>query len=330
MTTLSTATTNFDKTVTALVLRQIDENLRDASKYLQEGSFIRADLIPGTNLVRHIAFGDMSVTTNANTVTPGTAPWLTEGVPPTEESLTISYEEFIVSQAGRTLAITDVALAESPFNLMSVAANRIGINAAQTIDLFVGNVLHAGTARTIYAGAAVSRVTVASTHLLTGALVRRVVSILKQANVAPFADGFYRAFINPMVTFDLQGDTATGGWVDVSKYAQPGNLLNGEIGRYMGVRFIETNVANNFANGGVGSTVDVYSTFFFGPDAFAFGDLGSIKAYMVSPGGDHYDPLAQKAIVGWKAMFGTKLIAQTGAGNKYARVESASSIGANA
>lgn len=329
MATLTTATTNFNNTVTALVLKQIDRNLRDASVYLQEGGFVRGDLIPGTNLIRHIAYSDMSVTTNNNTVTPGTQPWLTEGVPPTDEALAIFYEEYGAQQAGRTLAISDIALAQSPHNLMAVAAERIGTNAAQTIDLFVGNVLHAGTARVLYAGAATSRVTVAATHNMTGALIRRAVAVLKTANVPTFPDGTYHAFISPMVTHDLIADTATGGWTDITKYSEPGRFRTGEVGRYFGVTFFETNVANLFANSGVGGTVDVYSTFIFGPDSFAFGDLQSIQAYMVSPGGDHTDPLAQKAIVGWKAMFGTKLLSITGAGNKYLRIEAASSIGAN-
>ena len=329
MATLTTATANFNQTVTALVLRQIAENLRDRSVYLQDGAFVRGDLIPGTNLIRHIAYADMSVTTNANTVTPGTTPWLTEGVPPVDESLAVYYEEYGAQQAGRTLAISDVALAQSPHRLMAVAAERIGTNAAQTIDLFVANVLHAGTARLLYAGAATSRVTVGAAMNMTGALIRRAVAVLKAANVPTFPDGTYHAFIHPFVVHDLQADTAASGWTEVSKYAQPGNLLTGEVGKYMGVRFIESTVGNTFADAGVGGTVDVYSTYIFGPDSFAFGDLQSVQAYMVSPGGDHTDPLAQKAIVGWKAMFGTKLLSITGAGNKYIRIEAASTIGAN-
>jgi N4-gp56 family major capsid protein len=297
--------------------------------YLQEGTFIRGDLIPGTNLIRHVAYSDMSVTTNANVVTPGTAPWLTEGVPPTDEALAIFYEEYGAQQAGRTLAISDIALAQSPHNLFTIAAERIGTNAAQTIDLFVGNVLHAGTARLLYAGTATSRVTVGAAMNMTGALIRRAVAVLKTANVPTFPDGTYHAFIHPMILHDLKADTADGGWVDITRYSQPENFRTGEVGTYMGVRFFETNVANLFANAGVAGTVDVYSTYIFGPDSFAFGDLQSVQAYMVSPGGDHVDPLAQKAIVGWKAMFGTKLLAITGAGNKYLRIEAASSIGAN-
>ena len=329
MATLTTATANFNQTVTALVLKQIAQNLRSKSVYLQEGAFVRGDLIPGTNLIRHIAYADMSVTTNGNTVTPGTPPWLTEGVPPVDEAMAMYYEEYGAQQAGRTLAISDVALAQSPHRLLAVAAERIGTNAAQTIDLFVGNVLHAGTARLLYASTATSRVTVGAAMNMTGALIRRAVAVLKAANVPTFPDGTYHAFIHPYVVHDLQADTAASGWTEVQKYASPENLLTGEVGKYMGVRFIETTIGNEFANSGVGGTVDVYSTFIFGPDAFAFGDLQSVQSYMVSPGGDHTDPLAQKAIVGWRAMFGTKLLSITGAGNKYIRIEAASSIGAN-
>lgn len=327
MATLTTATTNFDQTVTALVLRMLDRNLRDNLVYMQDGAYVRGDLIPGTNLVRHISIADMSVTTNAHTVTAGTTPWLTEGAPPTDEEMAIGYEEYTVYQAGRTLAVSDVAMAESPHRLFSVAAERVARNAASTVDLWCGETLHAGTARVIYSGAATSRATVASTHNLVGTDIRRAAALLEQANIPRFPDGTYHAFINPMVLFDLQADTATGGWTDVSKYAQPGRLLTGEVGEYMGVKFFKTNVANLFADAGVGATVDVYSTFVFGPDAWAFGDLQSIRAYMVSPGGDHTDPLAQKAIVGWKGMFGAKLL--TNVGSKYCRIESASSIGAN-
>ena len=137
-----------------------------------------------------------------------------EGVPPTEEALAIFYEEFGVQQAGRTLAITDIALAQSPHKLMAVAAERIGINAGADHRPFIGNVLHAGTARILYAGAATTRVTVAATHNMTGALIRRAVATLKTANVPTFPDGTYHAFISPMVAARPAGrhGGAVAGW----------------------------------------------------------------------------------------------------------------------
>ena len=82
------------------------------------------------------------------------------------------------------------------------------------------------------------------------------------------------------------------GWTDTQKYANPQTLLNGEIGKFRGVRFIEsTRVAND-------------KSLLFGPDFFAWGDYQTIQAYRVAPGGDHADPLAQRGLVGWKGMWG--------------------------
>lgn len=331
MPTITTATANFDKTVTALVRKQILAELRSKTIWLQEAQAVDGEFVPGTNTMRFIAYRDMSVTTNSNTVTPGTPPWLTEGTAPSEEALTINYEEFTCGQAGRLLGITDVALKINPHRLVEVGSERISRNAAATVDLYIGTLINAGTDRVFYPGTDVARNTLAATDIITANLVRKVVANLKDANVEPFADGFYRAVISPMIAYDLMAETNTGGWLDVVKYAEPGAALRGEIGRFAGVRFMEHNVANLFANAsngaGAGGNIDVYSTVIFGPNFLAFGDIQTIETYFVRPGGDHTDPLAQKALVGWKGMWGARLLNAVGA--RYARIEAASSIGAN-
>jgi hypothetical protein len=68
---------------------------------------------------------------------------------------------------------------------------------------------------------------------------------------------------------------------------------------------------------------DTYNTVVFGPDYYAFGDLQSIESYMVRPGGDHSDPLAQKALVGYKGMWGAKTLEVAAAGGpRFGKVES--------
>jgi N4-gp56 family major capsid protein len=320
--TVNTATTNFDRTVTALVLATIRENLRNRLVWMQDGAYIPGHLIPGTNLIRHIAYGDMSVV--AGTPTPGTPPWLNEGVPPTEEALTIYYDEYGVNQAGRLIAITDVAMAESPHALASVAAERAAFNALATIDLAIAGVVGASTAVRYVTGAA-ARINITTAMKLTGDEVRRTVSAMKVANIPTFPDGNYRAMIHPNATYDLQSDTAVGGWLEASKYAAPDQLLSGEIGRYFGVRFIESNLGTVFLDAGA-TSADVYNTTFYGPEYFAFGDLQSVTAYMQSPGGDHADPLAQKAQVGWKAMWGAKVLTATGTGPRLLRLETGGTI----
>ena len=56
------------------------------------------------------------------------------------------------------------------------------------------------------------------------------------------------------------------------------------------------------------STGAVYNALFLAPDAYTIGDSQSLQSYFVAPGGDHTDPLAQTALVGYKMRFGSKLL----------------------
>lgn len=319
--TLSTVT-NFDRTVTALISREIEQNIRKVTRYMGAAGYRSGRLIPGTNLIRYVAYGDLSQPALLPP-TPGTTPWLVEGQRPDVEPIAITYDEFGAYQAGRLVGVSDVAMDYNPHDLFAVAAERVAYNAVATLDQYVAAVLHAGT-NVQWAGAATSTGTVTSAMKMTAAEIREAVAWLKAANIPPFPDGNYHAFIHPNAIFDLQADTAVGGWLEASKYGATDQLFSGEIGRLYGVRFIETPIGTYL--GAVGATgAKVYSTFIFGPDTWAFGDLQSVRSYMVRPGGDHTDPLAQIAEVGWKGMFGAKLMT-LGGSPRYIRVESGGTL----
>lgn len=284
-------TANFDKTVTALVKQTILENLRENARWMVPGAYIPGRLIAGTNLIRHIAYGDLPEQDSIIAV---------EGSPPDEEPLTIGYHEYSVTQKGRLIGVTDVALDLSPHELMSVAAERVAYDALMTVDRSIADaVVNDGTGLTL---------TVAGSGLAASD-IRRWVTQMKTAHIPAFSDGMYVAMVHPSVVYDLMGDTAIGGWIEASKYADPSRLLTGEIGRMYGVRFVETTVGT--VNEGA---TDTYNTVLFGPDYFAFGDLQSVQSYMVRPGGDHSDPLAQKGLVGYKGMWGAKTVEVAEAG----------------
>ncbi len=277
-------TANFHQMVTALIRQNILENLRPNARWMVPGAYIPGKLIAGTNLIRHISFGDLPAQDSLIAV---------EGTPPEEEALTIGYHEYSVTQKGRLVGVTDVAMDISPFELMSIAAERVGFDAVMTVDRSI--------AATIAAEAANGLTLAVAGATLTAADIRRWVVDMKVANIPTFADGFYVAMVHPDVLFDLQGETSIGGWIEASKYANPNNLLTGEIGRMYGIRFVETTIGTSDDNGN-------FTTVVFGPDYFAFGDLQSIQTYMVRPGGDHADPLAQKGLVGYKGMWGASTV----------------------
>jgi N4-gp56 family major capsid protein len=285
-----TMTVGIDKTVTALVRKDILENLREVSRWMVPGSFIPGKLIAGTNIIRHVAYGDLA---------PAASVIAVEGQPPAAEALTIGWAEYATIQRGRLVELTDVAMGLSPHELMTVAAERIAYDAKMTVDRSIADAVAAGAGLTL---------TVAGAGLAASD-IRRWVAQMKKADIPTFGDGFYIAMINPAVTYDLQNDTAIGGWIEASKYADPSRLLNGEIGRMHGVRFIETSIGT--VNAGA---TDTYNTYLIAPDYFAFGDLQSVQTYMVRPGGDHSDPLAQRGLVGYKGMWGAKTLEVAAAG----------------
>jgi N4-gp56 family major capsid protein len=262
----------------------------------------------------------------------------TEGTPLTsgqQEALAIGYQTLTVQQRLRTVRLTDVAMDESPNDLYAIAAEKVGRNAAAVADFVVASGVLASTLSTWWPNARANRAALTTGDNLTAAVVRSVVARLKKRNVPTFPDGYYRCMIDPNVTFDLQSDTAVGGWIEASKYAAPDQLLTGEVGRIGGVRFIESNVGLSVNTaGGVGSAFNIYSSVFFGPDYFAFGDLQTIKSYLVPPGGNHADPAAQAALVSWKGMYGIEVMGDeteagmqtAGSGPRFVNLEHIGSI----
>lgn len=312
MSTLSTTTSNFSSTVVALVSRRLEEALRANYPHIMPGNFLRGEVMrDGYNSLTYVAYADPSAQTTA----------LTEGSAPTAQTLTISVDQATATQIGGTIEITDLAILQSPHRLIEVAADKVGDQAAKTMDVLVREILAAGASVQYVTQAA--RSAIATSNVLTGAQVKKMVAILKKNNVPAFGDGFYRAILSPDQEYDLQTDTDNGGWMDANKYTNALPLLTGETGRYGGARFQISSTAKVFATAGA-SSANVHSAFFFGPDSYVVGDMQSLRVYFVPPGGDHSDPLAQKALVGWKVAFGCMLLDANG--TRYVRLESGTTL----
>ena len=330
MTVTLTSTAQFAQTVQELIRKELEDELRPTLPHLEAGNFIKAQFVKGSNnTMRFLRMPDLSVTTNSGTISAGTPPWLTEAVAPSAEALSFGYEEFSAGQAGRRVELSDLAMDGSPLPLAAIAAEKIAVNAKQTVDEFVARKVAAGTS-VLYAGTGnTARTDLTATDVVTGSLLRRAVQNMKLDNIPMFGDGKYHAIVNPAVVFDIEEDEDIGGWLDAARYGGATKLLSGELGQYAGIRFVESSNARSFAaGGGDGSTI--YSTVILGPDAYAFGDWGTISTHVVLPGG-HGDELAQVMSVGWKGRFGAFVIgegtnATSASAPRYLRIESASGL----
>lgn len=274
-----TPNADFANIVTALVVRNLVDVLRDAAIWTQEGSFLRAQAVPGTNQLRYTAFADL-----------GAADTLLEGIPPISEKLTWDVFQFTGAQKGKVVAVSDLAEQFSPFDLYRIAAEKIAWNAVDTAEKDIAALASGGTT-------GVPVVTVASQAAQN--IIAATVA-MKKADVPQFPDGTYHCLISPADAATVMTQTGELGWTDVMKYAKPVNILNNEIGTFRGVRFVESN------------RVTDHKSVLFGPDWFVWGDYQTIQAFRVAPGGDHADPLAQRGLVGWKGMWGLALVAFDG------------------
>lgn len=285
--------------ITELVSQQAQENLRNRLVHAMPGNYTAGRFQKGSNEIRYARYPDLTPL--------GVADTLTEAGAPAEYDLTVTTESFVPKQYGKVLKISDLAQLDSPHDLIAIASERLARAATESMDNIIRDVINQGT-NVMYAGNATTRANVGfdSDDNLTGLGIKKAVAKLKAANVPTFADGFYRAIIHPGVEFDLLTDTSANGFLEATKYTKSLDLLNGEIGAYAGVRFMVSPNAKVFTGAG-SQDKDVYSTFLFGPDAYIVGDSQTLQSYFVAPGGDHSDPIAQVATLGFKMRFGAIL-----------------------
>ena len=323
MATTTTSTTNFSDLVTQLVAARAEEELRARAVHAMPGLYVPARFIKGTNTLRYARYADLAVSTAT----------LTEGTAPTDDALTISSEYFTAAQYGATVAVSDLANLDSPHDLISIAAERVAYKAVRSMDTLVRDSVHSNALTTAIFGATgaatltnnTANSAVAAAGVLTGSFVKQMVARLKGSNVPQFADGTYRCIIHPAQEYDLISDTSVNGWIEANKYTNQTPLLTGEIGQFAGVRFIVSSDAKVYATAGA-SAGNVYSALFLGPDAYTIGDSQTLQSYFVAPGGDHSDPLAQRAIVGYKMRFGVLNLDEAGARYRILKTQATVSV----
>jgi N4-gp56 family major capsid protein len=138
-------------------------------------------------------------------------------------------------------------------------------------------------------------------YALTSFHLRGIAKNMEKCNV-PFFDGEnYLLMVSTTHKFDILGDTATNGFIDVKKYANggPEAILNNEIGSVAGFRIISDNdVLSNALNTSYGESIAV--------------GYEACKEIMVYPihfryngnvGGD----FANQAALAWQCMSGYKV-----------------------
>lgn len=209
----------------------------------------------------------------------GEASQLVEGVRMETHALSASQFSITVAEHGYGVAVSELLLNASFDDVMASASRLLGRNMAEYLDISCRNVLL--TASSVIYGyqfqdtrTAVSpydRGTVAADRAgLTGdfwlspSAVKDGVETLATKNV-PRLGETYVQFVHPHQSRGLRDWPE---FIEVTKYAAPGNFMLGEIGRLYDVVFIETTQVQHVEDGAGAGDQDRYDSIMLGDNAF--------------------------------------------------------------
>lgn len=237
-----------------------------------------------------------------DTYAPALTP-LTEGVTPDGNKMSIRKIEKAIDQYGDYTTVSDRLELEAVDPIIMGVTEEHGAQAGDTLEIITRNELLTCTNYYRPGGKAENQLT--KTDTITSTLVNQAATFLKK-NKAPKINGDYVAIIHPSVAFDLR---ESDGWMEVHKYAQPGEIYNGEIGKLHGVRFVEHTLATVEEKGA--SDAAVYHTYVIGKDAYGIIDPSaeSLEVIVKQRGSaGTADPLDQRSTIGWKASHAAKIL----------------------
>ena len=168
---------------------------------------------------------------------------LTEGVTPGGNTLEVTAKTGTVAQYGDYITVSDVLETTAIDRTLEQATKLLGSQAGRTLDTVTREVITAGT-NVLYAPKSngtevLSRAELDGTCLLTPNLLFRAAAKLYEMNAMPVDENFV-AIIHPNAACDIMTSTE---WLDVHKYAEPGHIYRGEIGKLANIRFVQSTEA---------------------------------------------------------------------------------------
>ena len=227
---------------------------------------------------------------------------LSEGVVPDGEVLQSLQINALPVQYGNYVTLSDQLITEAIDPVIQGALDVLGYQAALSLDTIIQTTLH-GAFTNQFAGGAVSEATTSA--VINANEIRKAVKALKTVAARPFPGG-YVFVCHPATSYDLQSDSAVGGWLDINKYTVTGPTYNGEVGKLYGARVVES---QNIQTGVGAASAVTYRNWMIAKQAYGVVDLAGHNLKMISKqlgSSGVSDPLDQLSTVGYKFSHITK------------------------
>lgn len=226
---------------------------------------------------------------------------LSEGTPPAEINFSTSNVTANIVQYGQFAKISDLLSDVAIDPVLENLSERFGIAASKTIEELIVSELANNCANQNVNNranfAAIQTSDLISHKELIEAMVRQ-----KADYIGPHESGSYVVVLHPRAEYDLMVDSQAGSWLDIQKGVDNRPLLNGEVARMYGMRFLVSDKMLTSVGSGA-SGQDVHQSFVIGEEAFGVVELNgdAMKMFVKRHGSaGANDPLDQFATVGYK------------------------------
>lgn len=165
---------------------------------------------------------------------------LVDGSTPDNTSMAITTVSAVADQWGAYIVISDVADLTIKHPVMQKGIDLMGYQAAETVDREIIKVLLAGT-QVYYGGSVANRAALSSTStdIVKTDLIRKAVANIRSLGAHEYDGSDYCAVMDPYVEMDISADTT---FQLAASYSNIKVLWNGEVGRWMGCRWMRSNL----------------------------------------------------------------------------------------
>ena len=217
---------------------------------------------------------------------------LTDGEDVTSSAMADSVVQITPVEQGDVITLARLADVQSGLKAAKAAGFLIGRSAGTTLDKLAIQILEAFSTTIIYPNSATAASNLATSDNLDAVFANRLYNKLARVNI-PSIGGSYIGIAHDDCLHDLRVDTANGGWIDVSKYADPQSVLRNEVGMFGGIRWLRSgNVTTTADSNG---TIDSYKVEVVGFNGFGKAQAGAVELKVTGP----FDKLGRYLNYGW-------------------------------
>jgi len=197
---------------------------------------------------------------------------LVDGVQLTEEKLTDEEIKITVSEWGKAVSVSELALQTNTFELLDEQTIKLSKSYVKTLDGSLRDACLASS-NVLYGGQRTDPTALTPADVFETTLIKDSVEALSNVDAPKIEGEYYVCVATPHQLRSIRDDAD---WINVQAYAGAMQIYRGEVGMYEGVRFVETTqmpsltAAEALAKYGV--NIPVYEAVIFGENAYAYAE----------------------------------------------------------